>query len=129
MTKLSEDNQILVNAIGSLIDEKIKDLAETTLVTKNDIKHLPTKEEYIANNLNEEEIAKSIDADLVIYQDLDELVEAVSRKGDVKFSQPCTACFSGHYPTGDVTEAVLTEIESQRKQERETIEEKGAVMF
>jgi len=90
---------------------------------------LPTKEEYIANNLNEEEIAKSIDADLVIYQDLDELVEAVSRKGDVKFSQPCTACFSGHYPTGDVTEAVLTEIESQRKQERETIEEKGAVMF
>ena len=46
MTKLSDDDQILVNAIGNLIDEKIKDLAETTLVTKNDIKHLPTKEEY-----------------------------------------------------------------------------------
>ncbi len=90
---------------------------------------LPTKEEYIANNLNEQEIAKSIDADLVIYQDLDDLVEAVTRKGDVKFTQPCTACFNGHYPTGDVTEAVLEEIESQRKQEREMIEEKGAVMF
>lgn len=90
---------------------------------------LPTREEYIANNLTEEEITKSIGADLVIYQDLKDLVEAVVRKGDVKFSHPCTACFSGQYPTGDVTEEVLVEVETQRKGERETIEDKGAVLF
>jgi len=90
---------------------------------------LPTKEEYIANNLDEEGIAKSIGTDLVIYQDLEQLIEAVVRKGDVKFSEPCTACFTGKYPTGDVTKEVLEEIDKQRKAERETMSDKGTLMF
>lgn len=90
---------------------------------------LPTREEYIANNLNEEEIAKSIDADLVVYQDLGDLIEAVVRKGDVKFSQPCVACFNGDYPTNDVTEEVLTKINNQRKRERVVPDGPAAAMF
>lgn len=90
---------------------------------------LPTRTEYIANNLTEKEIAKSIGADLVIYQDLEDLIEAVVRKGDVKFRKPCTACFNGNYPTADVTEEVLKDVEDQRKADLKTIEEKGAVMF
>jgi len=90
---------------------------------------LPTKEEYIANNLTEAEIAKSLDADLVIYQNLDDLVEAVVRKGDIKFKNPCAACFCGKYPTGDINEEVLAEIDSQRKTEREEIEDSGGVLF
>jgi amidophosphoribosyltransferase len=90
---------------------------------------LPTREEYIANNLNEEEIAKSIGADLIIYQELEDLVEAVVRKGDIKFSHPCTACFDGKYPTGDVTEKILQEVDAQRKAERKSIKEVGTVLF
>ncbi|MBU1131219.1 amidophosphoribosyltransferase [Patescibacteria group bacterium] len=90
---------------------------------------LPTREEYIAYNLNEEEIAKSIGADLVIYQDQEDLIEAVVRKGDVKFKQPCAACFDGQYPTGDINEEVLRDIEIQRKADRKIIEGKGSVMF
>jgi len=33
-------------ALEDLIDQKIEDKAETTLATKADIKHLPTKEEF-----------------------------------------------------------------------------------
>jgi amidophosphoribosyltransferase len=90
---------------------------------------MPTREEFIANNLNEAEIAKSIGADLVVYQDLEDLVEAVVRKGDIKFSHPCAACFDGKYPTGDVTEKILQEVDAQRKTERECLKEAGSVLF
>jgi len=90
---------------------------------------LPSKEDYIANNLTETEIAKSIGADLVIYQDLKELTEAVIRKGEVKFKKPCLACFCGRYPTGDVTEEVLNKVEIQRKAERENLCEGSSILL
>ena len=33
-------------ALGDLIDQKIEDKAQTLLVTKDEISHLPTKEEF-----------------------------------------------------------------------------------
>lgn len=79
---------------------------------------LPTRDEYIAYNRTEEEIRQFIGADILVYQDLKDLVEAVIRRGELKFTRPHTAYFDGDYPTGDVTEEVLVEVDRQRKSER-----------
>ncbi|OIP81220.1 amidophosphoribosyltransferase [Candidatus Peregrinibacteria bacterium CG22_combo_CG10-13_8_21_14_all_44_10] len=76
---------------------------------------LPSRKEYIANELSIDEIAKSIGADALFYQDLDDLVEAVSF-GDV--NNFCLACFDGKYPTGDVDDATLGATEKERDAER-----------
>ena len=82
---------------------------------------LPTREEYIAYDRSVEEIQQSIGADVLIYQDLDDLIEAVTRKGKLKFSRPHCAYFDGKYPTEEINEEVLVEIEKRRKQERSNI--------
>ena len=82
---------------------------------------LPTREEYMAYNKSEKEICKDIGADQLIYQDLLDLIEAVTRKGDLKFSRPHAAYFDGAYPTADVNEELLKEIEDRRRAERSKI--------
>jgi amidophosphoribosyltransferase len=79
---------------------------------------LPTRDEYAAYNRSEDEIRQFIGADVLIYQDLKDLIEAVTRKGELKFTKPHCAYFDGDYATGDVTEEVLAEVERQRKGER-----------
>ncbi len=82
---------------------------------------MPTREELIANGRNDEQIAREIGADHLIYQDLSALID------DVRSVNPAVAgfedsCFSGNYITGDVTQAYLDGVEAQRrnssKQER-----------
>ncbi|MBT4495760.1 amidophosphoribosyltransferase [bacterium] len=79
---------------------------------------LPTSDEYIAFNKTEEEIRQSIGADILIYQDIEDLVEAVTRRGDLDFTRPHTAYFNGDYPVEGITPEVLADIEKQRKEER-----------
>ncbi|MFQ5654506.1 MAG: hypothetical protein ACE5GW_07225, partial [Planctomycetota bacterium] len=61
----------------------------------------------------EAEVREWLGADQVLYQDLEALVGAAS-DGDGAPRRFCAACFSGHYPTGDVTPEVLSAIESER---------------
>ena len=73
-----------------------------------------TREELIANGRNDEEIAREIGADQLIYQDLAALID------DVRSVNPAVAgfedsCFSGNYITGDVTQAYLDGVEAQRR--------------
>ncbi len=79
---------------------------------------MPSRNEFIANNLTEEEIKKSIGADILVYQDLEDLIEAVTRKGDHKIKKLCTACFNGDYPTGDVDEKVFKKMEEERSADK-----------
>jgi len=74
---------------------------------------MSTRKELIARDLSVEEIAKHIGADTLIYQDLDDMVEA-TRHGNDRIDHFCTACFSGVYPTEDVTKEMLDEIEQER---------------
>ncbi len=74
---------------------------------------MSTKNEFIAKNRNEEEIAREIGADRVIYQTLENLEDA-TREGNPDLGAFCNACFTGRYPTGDVTPEMLEEIESDR---------------
>ena len=74
---------------------------------------MSTKNEFIARGRSAEEIAKEIGADFVLYQELADLETSV-REGNPEIAQFCTACFTGKYPTNDVTEDVLAAIEGER---------------
>ena len=74
---------------------------------------MSTKNEFIARGRSDAEIAKEIGADYVLYQDLGDLETSV-REGNPELKQFCNACFSGRYPTGDVTTDVLDRIEGER---------------
>ena len=79
---------------------------------------MQTKTEFVARDANTDLIAKRIGADKVIYQNLESLEKAV-KMGNENLKEFCGACFSGKYPTGDVTPEILDCIEKERKTAKE----------
>ena len=79
---------------------------------------MPTKRELIAGNKDEDEIEKLLEVDALLYQNIDDLVEAVTRKGDHHIDRPCMACLDGNYITNDITEERIIEMESMRVSQR-----------
>jgi len=69
--------------------------------------------ELVANGRSEEDVATSIGADWLVYQDLEDLVSAC-RHDDARITAFDTSCFSGEYVTGDVTREFLARIEHDR---------------
>ena len=86
---------------------------------------MPNRQELVATGRNEEEIAREIGADAVIYQDLDALIHAV-RTANPRLTQFETSCFDGTYITGDVTREYLASVEQQRAPSRQDGEDDGA---
>tara|TARA_R110002020_G_scaffold164137_3_gene350569 strand:+ start:6434 stop:7939 length:1506 start_codon:yes stop_codon:yes gene_type:complete len=74
---------------------------------------MPSVHELIAHNRTTEEVAELIGADWLIYQDLHDLVDAVS-EGNPKLTRFDCSVFDGDYITGDVNEAYLGKIERAR---------------
>jgi amidophosphoribosyltransferase len=74
---------------------------------------MPSSRELIANGRSDEEIAREIGADGLIYQDLDALVSAVGA-GSSRITSFEASCFSGVYVTGDVTPEYLAGVEAER---------------
>ena len=58
---------------------------------------MPTSDELIAGNKKVEDIKKYLEVDVLLYQEIDDLVEAVTRIGDHHIDSPCMACLDGHY--------------------------------
>ncbi|HXZ53839.1 MAG TPA: amidophosphoribosyltransferase [Burkholderiales bacterium] len=85
---------------------------------------MPTRAELIATGRNEEQVAREIGADAVVYQDLDALKAAV-RAVNPKLTQFETSCFDGVYITGDVTSEYLASVEKQRDAGRQESEEEN----
>src|SRR5258706_177161 len=86
---------------------------------------MPTRAELIAAHRSEEEVAREIGADALIYQDLSELKDAV-RRANPKLTSFETSCFDGVYVTGDVTTDYLRAIEIQRDSSRDSGEDDSA---
>ncbi len=74
---------------------------------------MPTATELVAHNRNTAEIAAYIGADKLLYQDLDDLVDAV-KVGNKNIKKFDTSCFSGDYITGDITEEYLDSLTKKR---------------
>jgi len=84
---------------------------------------MPSVHELIASGRSDAEICKEIGADGLIYQDLEDLIEA-AHEGNPNIKQFDASCFDGKYVTGDVHQEYLERIEQQRndtaKSERAT---------
>jgi amidophosphoribosyltransferase len=74
---------------------------------------MPAASELVAAGRTEDEVARMIGADWLIYQDLADLVRAV-RHHDSQVTEFDTSCFSGEYVTGDVTAEYLARLQAER---------------
>ncbi|MBS1218605.1 MAG: glutamine phosphoribosyl pyrophosphate amidotransferase [Proteobacteria bacterium] len=74
---------------------------------------MPAADELIAHGRNEEEVAQAIGADKLIFQDLNDLIEAV-RKRNPAITRFDASVFDGDYVTGDVNRGYLDMLEKRR---------------
>jgi amidophosphoribosyltransferase len=74
---------------------------------------MPAASELVAAGRTEEQVQAIIGADWLVYQDLDDLVQAVlHEKADIDSFD--TSCFSGEYVTGDISRSYLDGLELAR---------------
>ncbi|EGW22096.1 MULTISPECIES: amidophosphoribosyltransferase [Methylobacter] len=74
---------------------------------------MPAAHELIAHDRTEDEVRVAIGADRVIYQELNDLIDAV-RKGNQDIQHFDTSCFSKEYITGDIDDEYLERTEALR---------------
>lgn len=74
---------------------------------------MPTRGELIATGRTDEEIAREIGADALVYQDIEALKTSVRELSGFLTSFDAS-CFDGSYVTGDVSPEYLDEIEAAR---------------
>lgn len=75
---------------------------------------MPSSDELIAHGRTEAEIARTIGADWLIYQDLDDLLDAVM-KGNSNIKQLDASVFTGEYVTGNVGREYLDDLQQARR--------------
>jgi amidophosphoribosyltransferase len=78
---------------------------------------IPTRQELIGSKKTSEEIRKFLGADYLIYQTVEDILKAV-RVPKSPTKNFCTACFTGKYPTKEVTSAVITANEKMRLEDK-----------
>src|SRR5690606_15109010 len=74
---------------------------------------MSTRREFVARDRSVEAVAAELGCDFLLYQTVEDMISAVNAatKDPLTF---CTACFEGEYPTGDITEEMLHDIEVDR---------------
>jgi amidophosphoribosyltransferase len=74
---------------------------------------MPTRSELVAHGRSDEDVARLIGADFLVYQDVDALKNAI-RDINPALKEFEASCFDGNYITGDVTTEYLDRIETAR---------------
>ena len=74
--------------------------------------NMPTRAELVANGRSTEEVAAAIGANRLIYQDVDDLKDAII--GGTDITELDLSCFTGEYVTGTVTAEYLAWLEANR---------------
>ncbi|MDD2759711.1 MAG: amidophosphoribosyltransferase [Methylomonas sp.] len=74
---------------------------------------MPAAHELIAHGRTEQQVCDAIGADKLIYQELDDLIDAVG-KGNPNIKRFDTSCFSREYVTGDIDDVYLARVEALR---------------
>lgn len=85
---------------------------------------IPSRDELIAANNSLEQIRDYLGVDQLMYQSQEDLVEAVTRRGQHQIKQPCMACMDGNYICGNITAAKIKELEQLRETDRRSEAEK-----
>ena len=84
---------------------------------------MPATSELIASNRSDEEVANEINADWLIYQTLEDLIDT-AKSGNPDITEFETSIFTGEYIT-PLVENYLEELENSRKDELKTQREKS----
>lgn len=79
---------------------------------------MATKTEFVANGRTLGEITRAVGADYLCYLDR-ERMNTAARVGNPRVERFCNACFTGEYPTGDVTKDMLESIAGERCDSRD----------
>ena len=74
---------------------------------------ISTQGELIARDQAVSEVARAVGADALIYQEVEDLVGA-ARSGNPLLKRFCTACFTGAYPTEDLSPEIFAAWERDR---------------
>ncbi|KAJ1880285.1 hypothetical protein GGH92_006956, partial [Coemansia sp. RSA 2673] len=74
---------------------------------------MPSIEELVASGRSDDDVAGAIGADMVFFQDLDDLI-ASCRAFNPRIAAFDTSVFDGKYVTGDVTAEYLHKLEMRR---------------
>jgi amidophosphoribosyltransferase len=74
---------------------------------------MPTKKEFVAADLTEDEICEVLGADGLLYQSIDDLL-AVGTELNPDIKQFEASCFNGYYVTEDVSKDYLKKLEDNR---------------
>ena len=80
---------------------------------------MPSRSELVANGRTDEEIGEFIGADRLLYQRLEDLIEAV-KEGNPKISRVDASCFDGRYITGNVSADFLQTVAGTRSDQAKT---------
>lgn len=75
---------------------------------------MPAASELIAHGRTDEEVCAWIGADGLVYQDLQDLIDAVGKRGKTAVQRFDTSVFNGEYVTGDITPEYLDRLEASR---------------
>ena len=79
---------------------------------------MPSRKELIAATHTEDQIRDYLGVDRLLYQTQEDLVEAVTRRGQHNIKRPCMACMDGDYVCGRITEEKIQEWELKRRAEK-----------
>ncbi|ARG98369.1 amidophosphoribosyltransferase [Legionella micdadei] len=90
---------------------------------------IPSRKELIAANQTEDEIAAYLGVDALMYQSRENLIEAVTRRGQHQIKKPCMACMDGDYFCNKITLARMQQLEQQREAGRHSPLEKNKEDF
>jgi len=85
---------------------------------------MPTPDEFVANGRSSEEVARAIGADWLVYQELEDLVEA-AHDGNTDIQRFECSVFDGNYVTGDIDDVYLERLSlhrSDRMKQRRDVE-------
>lgn len=77
---------------------------------------MPTRAELIAAHKTIDEIREYIGADILLYQTIPDLVEAVTRKGEHNIDRPSMPYLDGWYVTGDIDIHKIELLEKEKVQ-------------
>ena len=81
---------------------------------------MASKKEFIAEGKEISEIADELGVDHLVYLNRDAM-NAAARAGNESLKEFCNACFTGVYPTGDITVEKLRDLEDDRVKQRDNV--------
>lgn len=88
---------------------------------------MPSPEEFVAHDRNVKQISDELGVDWLIYQDLDDLIDAVNDQKNIESFD--SSCFDGQYITGDIDASYLYYIDALRNDNSKRLAEENSAVI